>query len=135
MKVMDKTMEALAASLNLRQMRQELISANIANAETPGYKSKRIDFEEALSRALNVDELQSLKVGDDKHFDVGGGGFDNLKPDIYDDPNGEVKPDGNTVDRDSEMAKLVENKLMYDAAVKLINKKLALKKYAISADR
>ena len=60
MKIEDKTMQALAASINFRQMRQELITSNIANAETPGYKAKRIGFEEALSRALDVDGNESL---------------------------------------------------------------------------
>ncbi|MFZ8933509.1 MAG: flagellar basal body rod protein FlgB, partial [Bacteriovoracaceae bacterium] len=49
MDIEDKTLKALATSLKFRQMRQELISSNIANAETPGYKAKRIDFEEALA--------------------------------------------------------------------------------------
>lgn len=55
MNVNDKTLKALAASLNFRQMRQEIISSNIANADTPGYKAKRVDFEKALARALDVD--------------------------------------------------------------------------------
>ena len=132
MGVTNKTIEALAASLNFRQMRQELISANIANAETPGYKSKRLDFEDALSRALDVDGQESLITGDDQHFDVGSGGFSNIEPEIYDDPNGMVSEDGNTVDRDDEMAKMAENKILFDASVKLLNKKLGLLKYAIS---
>ena len=47
-----KTINALATALNLRQMRQDLISSNIANSETPGYKAKRIDFENALRELL-----------------------------------------------------------------------------------
>ena len=78
MKVMDSTMKALAASLNLRQMRQEVIASNIANADTPGYKAKRLDFEEALQRAIDIDRTQTLKTGDPQHYNVGGGSFDNL---------------------------------------------------------
>ncbi len=135
MKVMDKTMNALAASLNFRQMRQDIISSNIANAETPGYKAKRLDFEAALARALDVDGNMQMDTADEKHFDVGSGGFDNLEPDVYDDPNGVVSEDGNTVDRDAEMAKLNENVIMHEAAVQLLNKKLALRKYIISSER
>lgn len=135
MKVMDKTMQALAAAINFRQMRQELISSNIANADTPGYKAKRLDFEEALARALDVDGNQKLETNDPRHYDVGSGGFNNLKPEIYDDPNGIVSEDGNTVDRDTEMALINENKLMHDAAVQLLNKKLALRKYILSSER
>ncbi|RPJ78983.1 MAG: flagellar basal body rod protein FlgB, partial [Alphaproteobacteria bacterium] len=62
MNIDDKTTQALAASLKYRQMRQELIASNIANAETPGYKAKKIDFEDALARALDTDEQQTLKI-------------------------------------------------------------------------
>ena len=135
MKVEDKTMRALAASINFRQMRQELITSNIANAETPGYKAKRIGFEEALSRALDVDGEQSLNVEDERHFDVGSGGFNNLQPEVFEDPNGLVSEDGNTVDRDKEMSLMAKNKILYDASVQLLNKKLGLMKYAIGSER
>lgn len=135
MNVNDKTLKALAASLNFRQMRQEIISSNIANADTPGYKAKRVDFEAALARALDVDGQMQMKNQDEKHFDVGNGGFDNLEPEIYEDSNGVVSEDGNTVDREQEMAKMVENKILYDAAVQLLNKKLGMMKYAIQNDR
>jgi flagellar basal-body rod protein FlgB len=129
----DKTIQALATSLNFRQMRQELIAANIANAETPGYKSKRLDFEAALARALDIDGQMSMNSSDKRHFNVGSGGFDNLQPEVYDDPNGIVSEDGNTVDRDHELALMAENKILYDATIQLLNKKLGLKKYAISS--
>ena len=135
MDIDDKAVKALAAALNFRQMRQELISSNIANADTPGYKAKRIDFEKALARALDVDGQMQMNSSDDRHFDVGNGGFDNLEPEVYEDPNGIVSDDGNTVDRDKEMALMAENKLMYDAAIQLLNKKLGLKKYIISSER
>lgn len=134
MKVDDKTLQALSTSLNFRQMRQEVISANIANAETPGYKSKRVDFEAALARALDVDGNMAMKSGNQRHFDVGSGGFDNLSPEVYDDPNGIVSEDGNTVDRDREMALMAENKILYDASIQLLNKKLGLMKYAIQSE-
>ena len=135
MKVEDTTMKTLAAALNFRQMRQELITANVANAETPGYKAKRLDFEEALARAIDLDKLQSLNTNEAKHFNVGGGGFDNLQPEVYEDANGIVTEDGNNVDRDKELALMAENKIMYDAAVQLLNKKLGLRKYILSSEK
>ena len=131
----DKTIDALATALNFRQMRQEIIASNIANSETPGYKAKRIDFEEALARALDVDGQNSLNTTDDKHYNVGQGDISNISPDIYEDPNGEVSVNGNTVDRDKEMALMAENKILYDAAIQLLNKKLSLKKYIINSER
>lgn len=135
MNIEDKTFKALAASLNFRQMRQELISSNIANAETPDYKAKRIDFENALARALDTDELHKLNTGDSKHFNVGGGGFDTLQPEVYNDPNGVVSQDGNTVNIEDEMALMAQNRILYEASIELMKKKLGLMKYAITSDR
>jgi flagellar basal-body rod protein FlgB len=74
-----------------------------------------------------------MKTSDSKHFNVGGGGFNNLQPEIYEDSNGITSLDGNNVDRDQEMAEMAENKIMYDASVQLLNKKLGLLKYAIGS--
>src|SRR5690606_3229697 len=114
---------------------QEIISSNVANSETPGYKAKRLDFESALARALDVDGEMGMQMGSDRHFNVGSGGFDNLQPELYNDPNGVVSEDGNTVDRESEMTRMAENKILYDALVQLMNKKLGLMKYAVQSEK
>lgn len=135
MNVNDKTLQALAAAAKFREMRQEIISSNIANQNVPGYKSKNLDFEEALARALDVDGNMGMNVEDKKHFNVGNGGFNNLQPEVYDDPNGIVSENGNTVDVQAEMAKAAENKIMYDAVIQLINKKIGLMEYAITSEK
>jgi flagellar basal-body rod protein FlgB len=135
MDVNDKTLKALTTALNFREMRQELISSNVANANTPGFKAKKLDFEEALARALDVDGQMQMNVTDGRHHTVGSGGFNNLEPEVYDNPNGVVSENGNTVDVEAEMAKMAENKLMYDALVQLINKKMGIMKYALNSER
>ncbi len=135
MDVNDKTLKALTTALNFREMRQELISSNVANANTPGFKAKKLDFEEALARALDVDGQMKMNATDGRHYNVGGGGFNNLEPEIYDNPNGVVSENGNTVDVEAEMAQMAENKLMYDALVQLINKKMGIMKYAINSEK
>jgi flagellar basal-body rod protein FlgB len=135
MDVNDKTLKALTTALNFREMRQELISSNVANANTPGFKAKKMDFEEALARALDVDGQMQMNVLDGRHHNVGNGGFNNLEPEIYDDPNGVVSENGNTVDVEAEMARMAENKLMYDALVQLVNKKMGIMKYAINSEK
>lgn len=135
MDVTDKTLQAMTTALNFREMRQKLISSNIANANTPGFKAKKIDFEEALARALDVDGQMQMNANDGRHFNVGNGGFNNLEPEIYDNPNGVVSENGNTVDVEAEMAVMAENKLMYDSLVQLINKKMGIMKYAINSEK
>lgn len=135
MNVDDKTLQALASALNFRKARQEIISSNIANAETPGYKSKRLEFEEALSRALDIDGHQSLKAEDERHFNVGSGGFNNLSPDVIQDSNGVVNENGNTVNVEDEMVRMNENTVLYNALVQLVNKKMGIMKYVLSQEK
>lgn len=134
MKIIDTTSKTLAASLNLRQMRNEVISSNISNADTPGYRAKRLDFEEALQKAIDLDRLQTMKASHERHFNVGGGGFNNLSPALYEDPNGVTSENGNTVNRDDEMVRMADNKIMYDASVQLLKKKLGMMKYLLNSE-
>jgi flagellar basal-body rod protein FlgB len=76
-----------------------------------------------------------MNATDGRHYNVGGGGFNNLEPEVYDNPNGVVSENGNTVDVEAEMAQMAENKLMYDALVQLINKKMGIMKYAINSEK
>lgn len=131
----DKTIGGLATSLSMRQIRQGVVSSNIANAETPGYQAKKMDFENALSRALDLDGMNKLSTSNPEHFALGGIGASKTRPDIYADPNGQITNDGNTVDIEKEMSALSENAVMYKAALQLINKKMAALKYAASEGR
>jgi flagellar basal-body rod protein FlgB len=126
----DKTTRALGASLNLRQLRNNVISSNIANAETPGYQAKKLDFEDALTRALDLEGLGQLDGMKPEHFPTGPGAISRLKADVYENPDVSVNNDGNTVDLEREMTALAENSVMYKAAIQLINKKMASLKYA-----
>lgn len=130
----DKTTNALATSLNMRQLRHNVTSSNIANAETPGYHAKKMDFEDALARAVDLDGLRSISTTNENHIVVGGQSA-RVRPEIYENPDVAVNGDGNTVDLEKEMSALAENTLMYKAALQLINKKLAALKYAANDGR
>ena len=132
--IFDKTTSALGTALNMRLLKQNLISSNIANAETPGFHAKKIDFEEALARALDIDGLRGMSTSDPEHFTVGGKSA-SVRPDVYENPEGAINNDGNTVDLEKEMSSLTENSIMYKAALQLINKKMAALKYAITENR
>lgn len=129
----DKTTDALAASLRMRQMRHNVTSSNIANAETPNYKAKKLDFENALASALEMNGSTGLEATHTDHFTGAGGlgDINSLKPDIYDNPDAALNNDGNTVDLEKEMSALSENTILYKAALQLINKKMAAVKYAL----
>lgn len=126
----DPIIGALNTSMNLRLMNQNVISSNIANADTPGYKAKAMEFEGALREALGVGDGLRPEATAPGH--IAREPTDPVNPEIYDDPNGIESLDGNTVDRSAEMAKLAENQLLYDASVEMIKKKLGMLKYAIA---
>lgn len=127
--LLDKTTRALGAAANLRQTRHNVITSNVANAETPGYQAKKLDFENALGRALTTEDM-SPGGNEPGHFTMGPGSISKVKADIYENPDVSVNPDGNTVDLEREMSSLAENSIMYKAAVQLINKKMAALRYA-----
>lgn len=132
--IFDKTTNALQTALKMREIKQNLVSSNIANAETPGYHAKKMDFEEALGRALDIDGLRAMSTSNESHYSVGGKSSA-VRPEIYENPDVAINNDGNTVDIEKEMASLSENTISYKAALALINKKLAALKYAASDGR
>lgn len=126
----DPTIGALNTALNLRLINQNVISSNIANADTPGYKSQSMEFEGALRDALHVGGSLPPTETNSKH--IAHQSTDAVDPEIYDDPNGVESLDGNTVDRSAEMAKMAENQLLYDAATEMLKRKLGMLRYAIT---
>lgn len=126
----DPTIRALNQNLNLRLQEQNVISGNIANADTPGYKAKALSFEQAMRDALNLEENIKLEASNPDHF--GSKGPENVEADVYDDPNGVEALDGNTVDRAGEMAKMKENQILYNASIESLRKKLGMLEYGIT---
>lgn len=130
--VFDKTTKALGASLNYRLLRHNVTSANIANAETPGYKAKVVEFEDALARAVDLDGMNSLTTSNPDHFALGTAALGRERVTVEDNPDADVNNDKNTVDMDKEIMNMTENSIAYKAALQLINKKMAMLKYGIS---
>ena len=128
--IFDKTTNGLGASLALRSLRHNVTSSNIANAETPGYKAKKVDFEDALARAIDLEGVGKEMATSPEHFAMSTGAISKAKADVYDNPEGNTTNDQNTVDLEREMANLQENSILYKAALQLMNKKLGALKYA-----
>ena len=84
--IFDKTIKALASSMQMRQVRQNVINANIANSETPDYRAKKMDFEAALSSAIDSEGLGKMHVEHNDHFLMGEGAIGRVRADVYDNP-------------------------------------------------
>lgn len=128
--IFDKTTNGLGASLKLRSLRHNVTASNIANAETPGYKAKKVDFEDALARAIDLEGVGQEMTTSSDHFAMSTGSISRAKADVYDNPEGNTTNDQNSVDLEREMATMQENSILYKAALQLINKKLGALRYA-----
>lgn len=123
--MIDKLSDALSfqqEALNLRNQRQEVLAANIANADTPNYKARDFDFRSELQRVMNDGRASGLALTrtSDRHIAAGasgGAGVTELAYRVPDQPS----LDGNTVDMDRERAHFADNSVRYQATVTLLN--------------
>lgn len=120
----DEALQFQQTALKLRSARQELLASNIANADTPNYKAKDIDFASALQGALSGSPAQlPLAATSQRH--LGGSTGENVMgaPVMY---RNVLQPsaDGNTVDMDVERAQFADNALRYEASVRFISEQV-----------
>jgi flagellar basal-body rod protein FlgB len=120
MQIFDRTICVLEKALGLSLMRHNLIAANLANMDTPGYQARDFSFQDELKRAL---EVTPVKVGGPLGPESG------LTPLVEVAP--QVREEG-VVDLDRETTRLAENTLTHDAVTRLMGKKFEMLKYAIS---
>lgn len=105
-------------ALVLRAERQRLMASNIANADTPGYQAREMDFANALRQATGVSShANSLTVTHAAH------GSASLvdPPGLLYARHGQDSIDRNTVDLDRERASFVDNSVKYEATLRFIN--------------
>lgn len=116
----DNSLQFHQAALSLRAARHELLASNIANADTPNYKAKDIDFSSALQTALgNQSGNVAMSTTSSGHLPGGFGNSVMGAPTMY---RTAVQPsaDGNTVDMDVERAQFVDNSIRYEASLKFV---------------
>jgi flagellar basal-body rod protein FlgB len=107
-------------ALVLRAERQRLIASNIANADTPGYQAREMDFAQALRQATGGSTATAPLA-------VTQPGHDAAVTDLRDEPgllyarNSQDAVDRNTVDLDRERASFTDNTVKYEATLRFIN--------------
>ncbi len=127
----DKGFELHAQGMQLRAQRAEVIASNIANADTPGYKAKGMDFQKAMQQASQQQQM-GMNRTNAKHFDVRIETNNNVGFRTPDQPD---TGDGNTVDVQVERNLYLENSLEYQAGVQFLNGKIKALKNVISGGR
>jgi flagellar basal-body rod protein FlgB len=121
---LDEALRFQQTALSLRASRQELLASNIANADTPNYKAKDVDFASVLQNALAGTGAAIPVVQTSPMHLQGNAGRDIFgSPVMYRKPT-QPSADGNTVDMDVERAQFADNALRYEASVKFVSDNL-----------
>ena len=113
--------DIMGRSMDSYTKRMEVNSANIANVDTPGYKAKRVSFDEAFSNALNAASFKGRKTSD-RHIDIGARSVSDVRPIVYEDNTTTMRMDGNNVDIDQEMTDYAKNYIMYNTLTTKLTK-------------
>lgn len=122
---LDASLRFHQEALNLRARRQEVLSSNIAHADTPNFKARDFDFSSALSQAIDRGrQSQSLAMTatSARHLPGSAQVSDDAEL-MYRTPN-QSSLDGNTVEMDVERVNFADNAMRYEANLTLISSKI-----------
>ena len=113
-----QNLKMLGAALSLRAKRNEILASNIANAATPHYKARDIDFDTEIKKYQNSGPI---KVTDDQHIPV-------MRPaspgQVQYRKNINPSLDGNTVELAVEQLQFAENSMKYQSTLSFLNGKI-----------
>jgi flagellar basal-body rod protein FlgB len=116
MKLFGTVTEGLGAALELYQKRHTVISENIANSETPGYRARDIEFADQLAAALTAPQMGDGATPEEPA---------NMKMPLRVEPsldrNATIKPDGNSVALDVQVGRLSENAFKIQALTQILS--------------
>lgn len=112
------TINSLEKGLSYATLKNKAVAQNIANVDTPNYKTKEVSFKDVFADVKK--STISATRNDARHFDfqieVGKNG-------VYSNDNFRSRPNGNAVNMDAEQAKLAENTIYYNALIERVNGK------------
>jgi flagellar basal-body rod protein FlgB len=127
----DRSLGGLQSVLDLRSQQHAMTASNLANAETPGYRAKHLEFEDALADVMGGGGRLRMLRTDPAHLAPG----TVHDPEVIEIEPTPWSPNGNSVLAERETARLQENALMYRAVSTGLGKRLALLKYAANDGR
>jgi flagellar basal-body rod protein FlgB len=127
------TINLLGRSLDLRAENHNRISANIANAETPGYSPTALSFDRELQDAVRTRGQAAIAPTHPRHIPLKGSlmSLDQVTGTIVEDKSAINSLDRNGVELENEMGKMVQNQIMFTASIQLLTKKFEGLKTAI----
>ena len=128
--MLDREIGFHQTALNVRAYRQQVLASNIANADTPNFKARDVEFKSALADALDgrVGHL-ALASTSRRHLQPESGGP--LAGHLRYRTEEQSSVDGNTVNVDVERSAFAENALHYEASITFINSLLRTMQQAV----
>ena len=119
-----ETLDFQGQALQLRSERQRLVASNIANADTPGYQARDMDFAKTLQAATgSLAAASTVATSNSRHIGSAGAGSRGGRVGselLYATPS-QTNLDRNTVDMDRERASFADNAVKYEATLRFIN--------------
>ena len=118
MESIKKQLTFFGSALNIRNKRNDIIASNIANAATPNYKARDINFLDEFKKVTNTGEIKTTHSNHipTKNYNISGKAF-------YRDPV-IASLDGNTVELSVEQMQFAENTMKYQTTLKFLNGKI-----------
>ena len=118
MDLIKKQLTFFGSALNIRNKRNDIIASNIANAATPNYKARDINFLDEFKKVTNTGEIKTTHSNHipTKNYNISGKAF-------YRDPV-IASLDGNTVELSVEQMQFAENTMKYQTTLKFLNGKI-----------
>ena len=118
------TVEVLGKNIDLRARHQNLIASNVANAETPNYVPKSLVFEDELQGVLKGGS-KGAPITNNRHIPLKGAAsrIQSVSGRVVETPAKTPGKDGNAVEIENEMGRMMENQVMYNASVQILAKK------------
>ena len=116
----NRALDVMQRGMGAANLRQEVISHNIANVNTPNFKKSNVVFEDLLAKELDLDATGRLKIvrTHDRHMPIAFRGRAAAKVEL--DPSSSMRYDKNNVDIDVEMASLAKNSLYFNALARQV---------------
>lgn len=125
--------QLLQKNLDLRLERQQILASNVANAETPKYLAKDLDFAETLREAaLPAATATAIVRTHAQHFPPPARAVPEVQGTVVAAQSHDVGRDLNTVSMDEEMSKLTTNTMHYNASTELLGRLLSQLKHTIN---
>jgi flagellar basal-body rod protein FlgB len=131
LQAIDDHLRVRLAALDLRAQRTEVLSSNIANADTPNYKARDFDFAQALRGAIaGTQQKVAMSRTDASH--LSGRGLRELPVGLQYRLPTQPSIDGNTVELDRELGQFSDNALRYQASLSFLNQGISTLRTAIT---